>query len=69
MGNPDKVALIDLAECKWASPCVDLAYFLYSSAAPLMRETEMEGLLGHYHDNLARCLAQLGEDPAVYPFR
>ncbi len=60
---------MDVSNCKWASPCVDLAYFLYSSTTPALRETHLTRLLGHYHDTLVTCLAELNEDPTVYSFR
>ncbi len=66
---PVRVVLLDVSLCRWASPCTDLAYFLYSPTTPQLRETHMDEMLGHYHDNLVRCLAELGEDPAVYPYR
>ncbi len=67
--NPEKVVLVDVSACRWTSPCSDLAYFLYSSTTPLLRDTHMDDLLGHYHDTFVRCLSQLGQDPAVYPYR
>ncbi len=61
--------LLDLSGTKWASPCCDLAYFLYSSTTPMLRETHLEEMLGYYHDTFVHCLWQLGEDPSVYSFR
>ncbi len=67
--NPLKVILLDVAISRWSSPCVDLSLFLYSCTTPLLRETHMDDMLGHYHDTLVRCLAELGHDPALYTYR
>ncbi len=68
-GAPVAAAWVDIAATRFASPAGDLTYFLYSSTTPQLRSTHLEKLLGHYHDTLMTCLAQLGEDPSVYPFR
>ncbi len=67
--EPVHASLIDVALTRYASPCTDLAYFFFLSTTPMMRETHINHLLGHYHDFFTRCLHQLQEDPAVYPFR
>ncbi len=87
-----QVCFLDASIQRWASPATDLAYFLFSSVTPMLRETHLvrvsritfreffffislfarllqEEILGCYHDEFSRCLAKLGEDPAVYPFR
>ena len=68
-GKPLECILLDMSVCRYASPCTDLAYFLHSSVAPLLRETHAERILARYHDALVRCLGDLGEDPASYPWR
>ena len=35
----------------------------------MLRATNLEDMLGHYHDTLMRCLWELKEDPSVYPYR
>ncbi len=69
-GKPIAAAWLDVAASRFTSPVGDLVYFLYSSTTPQLRRTHLEKhLLGHYHDTLMTCLAQLGEEPSVYPFR
>ncbi len=68
-GTPIKCSLLDISMCKWANPCSDLAYFLYSSTTPMLKETHLDELLGHYHDTLVKCFWQLDLDPAMYPYR
>jgi len=67
--TPKRACLLDVSGTRYTSPAVDLAYFMYSSVTPLLRETHLDALLGHYHDTFMRCLVQLGDDPAIYPYR
>ncbi len=60
---------MDLAINRYSNPCSDICYFLYLCTMPQLRRTHLRHLLGRYHDTFVRCLAELGEDPAVYPFR
>ena len=67
--HPVAASWIDIAVSRYSNPCGDLSYFFYNSITPQLRRTHLEKLLGCYHDELTRCLAKLGEDPAVYPYR
>ncbi len=67
--RPVAASWIDVAMTRYSNPCGDLSYFLYNSTSPQLRRTHLGHLLGHYHDTLARCLAQLGESPVVYSYR
>ncbi len=66
---PVAASWLDVSVTRYANPCGDLVYFLYSSTTPQLRRTHLDHLLGHYHDALVRCLGQLGQDPGTYPYR
>ncbi|TRY72439.1 hypothetical protein TCAL_08149 [Tigriopus californicus] len=66
-GQPVEMCLVDVAVLRWASPCTDLAYFLFSSTTPQFREVHLDAMLSFYQSKLAQFLAQLGDDPNVYP--
>lgn len=67
--RPVQASWVDISITRYANPCGDLSYFLYTSTTPQLRRTHLNHLLEHYHSTLARCLGQLGKDPASYPFR
>jgi len=70
-GNKKPVAcsLLDVSIVHVTNPALDLAYFLFSSASAFLRKTNMEDILGVYHDEFTRTLANLGQDSTVYPYR
>ncbi|XP_059087510.1 uncharacterized protein LOC131883918 isoform X2 [Tigriopus californicus] len=67
--NPTDVCLVDLARTKWASPTIDLSYFLFISTTPELRQAHMNEILEYYHQCLSQALKELGEDPSVFSLR
>ena len=67
--RPVAASWIDIALSRYSNPCGDLSYFLYISTMPQLRRTHLDQMLGHYHDELTRCLVELGESPGIYPYR
>ncbi|XP_059086963.1 uncharacterized protein LOC131883497 [Tigriopus californicus] len=64
--NPTDVCLVDLARTKWASPTIDLSFFLFMSTTPELRQAHMNEILEYYHQHLSQALKELGEDPSVF---
>ncbi|XP_059086586.1 uncharacterized protein LOC131883208 [Tigriopus californicus] len=64
--SPTGVCLLDNACTRWTTPAFDLAYLLFTSAAPELRQDHLQGLLEHYHQRFRQSLAEVGENPNVY---
>lgn len=63
------VCLLDWQICRYASPALDIAYFLCSSTDKRLRDAHLDELLRLYHANAARMIEQVcgtaaGDTPA-----
>lgn len=67
--KPKDVCLVDLALTKWASPTIDLSYFLYLSTTPELRKVHLSEILEFYHKSLTNTFKELNEDPTVFSLR
>ncbi|TRY72195.1 hypothetical protein TCAL_11970 [Tigriopus californicus] len=66
-GNkPSDVCFVDLALTKWASPTIDLSYFLFLSTTPDLRKAHMSDILKCYHDSLTLTLKSLDDNPTPF---
>lgn len=54
--EPQKMMLVDFQYCCWASPTIDLHYFLNTSLIEELRLNNQEVLLQFYHSELSRML-------------
>ncbi|XP_063225230.1 uncharacterized protein LOC134532595 [Bacillus rossius redtenbacheri] len=64
--NLIEVCLIDLQMVKYASPAIDLHYFLSSSLADGIRDEHEDRLLECYHQTLVDTLESVGLNAGVY---
>lgn len=52
-GNPAEICFIDMQMSRYASPVIDLIYFIFTSTTKQMRDIHYEYLLKTYHDQLS----------------
>ncbi|XP_059217776.1 uncharacterized protein LOC106080390 [Stomoxys calcitrans] len=58
-GEIDKSLLLDFQVCKWASPAMDLLFFLTISAGKEVRVKEFDNFVSIYYARLVECLKLL----------
>lgn len=63
--TPVDIRLLDWQICRYASPVLDLMYFLFTASTKAFRDAHYEDLLQLYHDTLSTFLRRLGSDPEV----
>lgn len=56
-----KICLLDWQVCRYASPALDIVYFLFSSTDRSLRH-QFDSLLRIYHENLANVVRACGSD-------
>lgn len=67
--QPEDIAFIDWQISRYASPVLDLVYFLFTATDKETRDKHYESLLKLYHDSFSTLLRKFGEDPdKIYPF-
>lgn len=49
--------------CRYASPAIDLIYYLFTATDKALRDNEYQNLLKHYHRSLSDTIRALGNDP------
>lgn len=49
--------------CRYASPAIDLLYYLFIATDKALRANEYQNLLRHYHGSLSDTIRALGSDP------
>ncbi|XP_055615685.1 uncharacterized protein LOC129761880 isoform X2 [Toxorhynchites rutilus septentrionalis] len=62
-GIPVDIRLLDWQICRYASPVLDLMYFIFTASTKEFRELHYEHLLDLYYESLADFLRRLGSDP------
>lgn len=58
-GGLKAVKMIDFQEARFASPVIDIAFFMYMSLPPSTRPLLWDKLLKLYHDTLIKCMTEL----------
>ncbi|XP_062564322.1 uncharacterized protein LOC134227093 [Armigeres subalbatus] len=67
--KPTELALIDWQLVRYASPALDVLYFLFCCTDDSFREKHFDDMLQVYHSSLTDLLDKLGSDPlALFPF-
>lgn len=62
-GIPVDIRLLDWQICRYASPVLDLMYFIFTASTKAFRDQHYEALLDVYHQSLSGFLRRLGSDP------
>lgn len=62
-GIPVDIRLLDWQICRYASPVLDLMYYIFTSSTKAFRDQHYEALLNTYHQTLSSFLQRLGSDP------
>ncbi|XP_058819897.1 uncharacterized protein LOC131682439 isoform X2 [Topomyia yanbarensis] len=62
-GVPVDFRLLDWQITRYASPVLDLMYFIFSASNKAFRDQHYEKLIDHYHRSLSDFLRRLGSDP------
>lgn len=62
-GIPVDIRLLDWQICRYASPVLDLMYFIFTASTKAFRDQHYETLLDIYHQSLSGFLRRLGSDP------
>ncbi|XP_069679895.1 uncharacterized protein [Periplaneta americana] len=66
--EPTDVAFLDFQLSRYASPVLDIAYFIFCCTDQTLRSKHYRHLLTKYYDTLAHFICQLGSDPQkLYP--
>lgn len=66
--TPVDIRLLDWQICRYASPALDLMYFIFTASTSAFRDQHYSDLLNLYHGTLSDFLRQLGSDPeALFP--
>ncbi|XP_031625580.1 uncharacterized protein LOC116342201 [Contarinia nasturtii] len=66
---PEKVCFIDWQMCRYASPVLDILYFIFLNTTRELRGRNYNIYLKTYYQSLSRHLIRLGSDPVdVFPF-
>lgn len=63
--SDEDVLLIDFQGCAWASPALDLEYFMISSVSDDVKITHFDELMKFYHEELVESLTKLKYDEAI----
>jgi len=70
--NPKDIKMIDFQEVRYATPAIDLAFFLYMNMPPSLRSLLWDSLLDLYHDTLITSLMGVlkceKDDPKLEPY-
>lgn len=67
-GIPVLAKMIDFQIVRFASPALDISFFIYSCTQQSMREQHYDELIGIYHQSACDLLTALGSNAAeVYP--
>ena len=61
--KPSKAILLDFQISRFASPVLDIAYFIFTSTTKPLRDAHYHDLIQIYYDSLAGTLKALGSDP------
>ncbi|KXJ79322.1 hypothetical protein RP20_CCG001259 [Aedes albopictus] len=62
-GIPVDIRLLDWQIARYASPVLDLMYFLFTASTKRLRDQHYETFLNVYHQSLSDFLRRLGSDP------
>lgn len=66
------VKMVDFQEARFASPAIDMAFFMYMSVPPSLRPLLWDKLLKLYHDTVIKCLTEIlkceENDPRLEPY-
>ncbi|XP_058451237.1 uncharacterized protein LOC131430350 isoform X2 [Malaya genurostris] len=62
-GNAVDIRLLDWQCCRYASPVVDLMYFIFIASSKTFRDRHYDQLLDFYHRTLTDFMRRLGSDP------
>lgn len=60
---PVDIRLLDWQISRYASPVLDLMYYIFTASTKAFRDQHYDQLLGLYHQSLSDFLRQLGSDP------
>lgn len=63
MQAPKQICLIDYQLSRYASPILDLMYFLFTSTVKSLRDECYETMMELYYDELSKHMRRLGSDP------
>lgn len=67
--TPQKICLIDFQIARFASPVLDLLYFLFTSTVKSIRDQYFKDILNIYYSTLSTTIRKLGSDPdQLFPF-
>lgn len=67
-GAPVRAKMIDFQLARFASPALDISFFIYSCTLQTMREQHYEELIGIYHQSASDLLTALGSNAdKVFP--
>lgn len=61
--KPTSVCFLDFQLCRYASPVLDLSYFLFTSTNAALRNEHLPNLYRVYYESLAATIKTLGSDP------
>lgn len=68
-GVPLSAKIIDFQLARFASPALDISFFIYSCTDQTTRELYFEELLKAYHSSLSNLVQAFGSDPeVVFPY-
>lgn len=65
--NPQDIRLVDLQLVRYASPALDLQYFVTTSAQEQVRVEELDTVLRHYYHHFNEYVTMLGEGDSCWP--
>lgn len=57
--NPKSVKMIDFQEVRYATPAIDLAFFMYMNIHPTLRPSIWKSLLKLYHETTIECVMDI----------
>ena len=63
-GVPEELCLIDFQVMRYASPVLDISYFLFNSTTKDLRDEYYDDFMRNYHRDLCKFLEELGVDAA-----
>nr|XP_019559293.2 uncharacterized protein LOC109428073 [Aedes albopictus] len=68
-GVPTEIVLLDWQLCRYASPALDLLYFIFVCTDEAFRRQYYDEMLRIYYNSLGQLLEKLGGDPSrLFPF-
>lgn len=62
-GTPVAICLLDWQICRYASPVLDLMYYIFTATTKAFRDLHYEHLMNIYHESVSNFLRKLGSDP------